>query len=177
MAETKTGMQQEENKDLGEMLGGLGWGDNKPTYEDKNEISIRFAKGMMKDFIAQDGKEYARISIPVENQPEGKSWPSFVIPKDMIRENEGGKSMWAKLPANGKTTLSMNEITAVGEDGKNLYKTKYASVDNKNLKKLLDASREQSKGRDSFKEKLEEKKSEVKPPEKAVGAPKQEQAL
>ena len=29
----------------------------------------------------------------------------------------------------------------------------------------------------SFKEKLEEKKSEVKPPEKAVGAPKQEQAL
>ena len=109
MAETKTGMQQEENKDLGEMLGGLGWGDNKPTYEDKNEISIRFAKGMMKDFTAQDGKEYARISIPVENQPEGKSWPSFVIPKDMIRENEGGKSMWAKLPANGKTTLSMNE--------------------------------------------------------------------
>ena len=176
MAETKTGMQQEETKSAQDMLGGLNWGDSKPQHEDKSEIAIHFATGHMKEFTGQDGKEYARISIPTE-QEQGKSWPSFVLPRDMVKENEGGKSMWAKIPAEGKTTLSVSEATGVGEDGKKLFKTKYASIENKDLKKLMEASREQSQNRDSFKDKLEEKKAEVQPPAQGMGAQHKDQVL
>ncbi len=175
MAETKTGMQLEETKSAQEMLGGLNWGDAKPQHEEKNDISIHFAAGHVKEFTGQDGKEYARISIPTE-QEQGKSWPSFVLPKEMVRENEGGKSMWAKIAASGKTTLSMSIQTGAKEDGTKEFTTKYATIDNKDLKKMMEASREQSMGRESFKEKLAEKKTEVAPPAKAEKSAKREQA-
>ena len=160
MAETKNEMMQEEKKDMGGMLEQLTWGDEKPARDDKDEISILVANGMVKEFTGQDEKEYARISIPMDSQ-EGKSWPSFVIPSDKLNVNESGKSMWAKISAKGKTTLSMSEQVGVKEDGSKEYKTKYASIDNKDLKKLLEASRDRSKDRESFKEKLEEKKEAV----------------
>ena len=160
MAETKNEMMQEEKKDMSVMLDQLAWGDERPVREEKDEISILVANGMVKEFTGQDEKEYARISIPMD-APEGKSWPSFVIPSDKLNVNESGKSMWAKIPANGKTTLSMSEQVGVKEDGTKEYKTKYASIDNKDLKKLLEASRDRSKDRESFKEKLAEKKEAV----------------
>lgn len=85
--------------------------------------------------------------------------------------------MWAKIPAEGKTTLSMSVATGVFEDGRKLFKTKYATIENKDLKKLMEASREQSQNRDSFKEKLEEKKAEVKPPAQGMGAQHKDQVL
>ena len=80
----------------------------------KDVISIKFGKGLAEPFTAKDGKEFMRITIPNQDPADKTPWASFVLPAKAVHENQYGKGLWAKIPAEGTTTVS--KPTLQGQD-------------------------------------------------------------
>ncbi len=72
------------------------------------EITIKFGKGLAEGFTSKDGKELVRVKIPNSDPNDRSPWASFVLPAKAVHENQYGKGLWAKLPADGKTTISQS---------------------------------------------------------------------
>ena len=102
------------------------------------EISIKFGKGLAKPFTGKNGKEYLRILIPHEDPGDRSPWDSFVLPAKAVHENQYGKGLWAKIPAEGKTTVTKSVL--IGEqDGKRIWDNQRIPVPNRQLKARVEA--------------------------------------
>ena len=151
-------MEPQDPKILGvlHMDEGLSETGSKPDYK---EITLKFTKGLVGDeFQAKDGNTYREIKIPNKDPNDNRPWQSFVARSNRIHEDQFHKGgMWLKLPAEGHTTVKRDIITGDLPDGKHEWKTETEWMPNKDLKKLLDASRP----RESLKEKIAEKQAVV----------------
>ena len=131
-----------------------------PTNKEEfKEITLKFAKGLVgEEFQAKDGKIYRPIKVPNIDPDDKRPWQSFVAPSNRIHEDQFYKNtMFLKLPEEGHTTVKRDIITGDLPDGKHEWKTETEWMPNKDLKKLLDASRP----RESLKEKIAEKQAVV----------------
>ena len=55
----------------------------------------------MEPFTAKDGREMLKIVIPNADRSDHTPWASFVLPAKAVHENQYGKGLWAKVPADG----------------------------------------------------------------------------
>ena len=72
------------------------------------EITIKFGKGLAEPFTSKDGKELVRVKIPNLDPNDHSPWMSFVLSAKAVHENQYGKGLWAKIPADGNTTVSQS---------------------------------------------------------------------
>ena len=122
------------------------------------EISIKFGKGLAEPFTGKDGKEYMRILIPNQDKGDHTPWASFVLPAKSVHENKYGKGLWAKIPADGTTTVT--KAVQVGEqDGKRIWENQKSAVPNRELKARVEAYK--SRDRESARGKLEQLTAQV----------------
>lgn len=108
--------------------------------EKKEEVTLKFGKGLCQFFTSKKGTELARIRIP---DTPFESWPSFVVPAKFVHENRYGKGYWMKLPADGKTELSISRRVTL-EDGSEGWQEKRIPVDNKQLKDMVEAYKKEA---------------------------------
>lgn len=143
-------------------------GADSPKKEFK-EITLKFGKGCVgEEFTGKDGKAYKEILVPNPDKNDHRPWQTFVVRANHVHENQFGKGMWIKLPAEGHTTLRRSVVIGKAADGSREWGTEKNSVSNADLKKMVEAYKERP--RESVKGRLEEKKAEVsekKPAEKA----------
>lgn len=128
------------------------------TEKKMEEISIKFGKGLAEPFTGKDGKEFMRIQIPNQDQKDHTPWASFVLPAKSVHENQYGKGLWAKIPADGTTTVT--KPVMVGEqDGKRIWEDQKTVVPNRKLKEMVEAYK--TRGRESALGKLEQMTAQV----------------
>lgn len=136
------------------------------------EITLKFGKGCVGDeFQGKDGTKYREILVPNVDPDDKRPWQTFVVRSNHVHENQYGKGMWCKLPAEGHTTLRRSVRAGEDEAGKPLWETTKTQVPNKELKEMVEHYK--TKERTSLKDKLAEKKEEIaknekKAPEKAA---------
>ncbi len=105
-----------------------------------DEITIKFGKGCVGEpFTGRDGKEYKQILIPNKDENDHSPWATFVARSNAVHEDQFGKGMWMKLPADGQTKVSRSIITGQDENGKNVYETTSRTVTNRDLKGMLES--------------------------------------
>jgi hypothetical protein len=121
----------------------------------KEEITLKFGKGLAEDFKGKDGKDYKRILIPNRDPDDHSPWASFVLPAKNVHENKYGKGLWAKIPADGQTLVTKPERITNG-DGENIWNDRKMSVSNQKLKEMVEAYKTKgSHARESTKDKLD----------------------
>ena len=122
--------------------------------------TIKFGKGLAEDFTGKDGKAYKRILIPNTDPADHSPWASFVLPAKAVHENQYGKGLWAKIPAEGHTTVTKPERTD-GIDGEIVWENRKESIPNAELKEMVEAYKTRSPqkretgSRESAREKLD----------------------
>lgn len=140
-------------------------GGRTMAEERREEISIKFGKGLAEPFTAKDGKEYMRIAIPNTDPQDKNGWAAFVLPAKDVHENKYGKGLWAKIPAEGKTTLTKPMLRGQDEEGKNIWEDVKSEVSNADLKSMVEAYKNKApqsrEEKESIQEKLDEKSEEV----------------
>ena len=125
------------------------------------EISIKFGKGLAEPFTGKDGKEFMRILIPNQDQSDKTPWASFVLPAKAVHENQYGKGLWAKIPAEGNTVVTKPVLKGQDEQGKNIWEDVKTKVPNKELKGMVEAYKtrdpqtREAQPRESAREKLD----------------------
>ena len=107
-----------------------------PTQE---EVTIKFGKGLVEPFQSKDGREFMRITIPNQDPADKTPWASFVLPARVVHENQYGKGLWAKIPADASTTVSKPTLMGQDEVGKNIWKDVKTQVPNRDLKAMVEA--------------------------------------
>ena len=131
-------------------------------HKKMDEITLKFGKGCVGDeFQGKDGKAYREILIPNQDKDDHRPWQTFVVKANHVHENQFGKGMWCKLPANGSTTVQRSVKVGQDEQGKPIWDTEKTKVPNKELKKMVEAYKDKDRDRVSMKEKLPEKKAVV----------------
>jgi len=108
------------------------------TRNQIEEITLHFGKGTVEPFTAKDGREMLKIMIPNADRSDHTPWASFVLPAKAVHENQYGKGLWAKIPADGHTTLTKPYLAGQGEDGKNIWKDEKTTVSNRELKSMVE---------------------------------------
>ena len=110
----------------------------------KEEVTIKFGKGHAEPFTAKDGREFMRIRIP-NIDPEDKSpWASFVLPARAVHENQYGKGLWAKIPAEGATVVTKPIVVGQDDAGKNIWQDEKTQVPNTKLKAMVEAYKDRA---------------------------------
>ncbi len=133
----------------------------KPKME---EITLKFGKGCLGDeFQGKDGNAYREVLVPNVDPADKRPWQTFVVRANHVHENQYGKGMWCKLPAEGHTTLRRSMRAGEDEAGKPLWETVKTQVSNKELKAMVENYK--TRDRSSVKEKIAEKKDELKKPD------------
>ena len=130
----------------------------------REEVSIKFGKGLAEPFTSKDGREFTRIRIPnqdpkdktpwasfvlpseftrirIPNQdPKDKTpWASFVLPSKSVHENQYGKGLWAKIPAEGTTVVTKPTLKGQDDKGRNIWDNVKTNVPNRELKSMVEA--------------------------------------
>lgn len=130
-------------------------------FQKRDEISLKFGAGLAEPFTAKDGRELVKILIPNKDPGDKSPWASFVLPAKAVHENKFGKGLWAKIPADGKTTVTKPELTGQDENGKNIWTDVKREVSNKELKGMVEVYKtrspqdKQTEPRESAKAKLD----------------------
>ncbi len=138
-------------------------------YKQIEEITLKFGKGCVGDeFTGKDGNTYREILIPNQDENDKRPWATFVVKSNHVHENQYGKGMWCKLPAEGHTTIHRGVKVGETPEGKGIWETEKTTVTNKELKGMVEAYKERP--RESVQEKLAEKKDEVAKNQKAEKA-------
>lgn len=136
----------------------------------RDEVTIKFGKGLVGDpFTSKNGKQLVKIHIPNPDPVDTRPWESFVISPKMIHENQFGKGVWMKLPADGITRLSRPVKTGVDASGRPTWDRETREVANTDLKRLMESYKDKS--RSSVLSDLSERKetaAAAKPPGKAA---------
>ena len=105
----------------------------------REEVTIKFGKGLAEPFTSKDGKEFMRITIPNQDPADKTPWASFVLPAKAVHENQYGKGLWAKIPADGKTTVTKPTLMGQDEAGKNVWQDVKTDVPNRDLKAMVES--------------------------------------
>lgn len=130
----------------------------KPKME---EITIKFAKGLCSEpFTGKNGVELVRIQIPNKDPNDHTPWAEFVLANKSVHENQFGKGLWAKIPAEGHTTVSKSFLAGKDENGKNIWEKDKRSVPNRELKEMVEFYKERG-----------EKEREAAPANRESGTP------
>ena len=109
------------------------------------EITLKFGKGYVKrEFQGKDGNQYKEIRIPNQDKNDNRPWQSFVAKANHVHENQFGKGVWMKLPAEGHTTLRRSVATGKNEDGTTKWETQENKISNTELKKLMEGYKERA---------------------------------
>ena len=117
--------------------------NNKVEQNENKELPIKFSRRLARPFTSKDGKEMVAISIPNENPEDKRSWEEFVLPAERVHDDYyGSKALWAKIPADGNTTLSRS-IKPSGENDR--WTKEERKVDNNTLKSLVEAYKQKNK--------------------------------
>ena len=139
------------------------------------EITLKFGKGCVgEEFQGKDGTKYREILVPNVDPDDKRPWQTFVVRSNHVHENQYGKGMWCKLPAEGHTTIRRSVRTGEDEAGKPLWETIKTQVPNKELKEMVEHYK--TKERTSLKDKLAEKKEELKKPAEKSEKPAEKSA-
>jgi len=113
--------------------------ERKGEQNQMEEITIKFGKGLVGEpFMSKSGTELVRISIPNREPQDHSPWQEFVLASKQVHENQYGKGMWAKLPAEGHTTVSKPFLAGQDENGRNIWKKETRSVPNRDLKEMVE---------------------------------------
>ena len=116
--------------------------------KDIEEITIKFAKGLCGEpFMSKNGTELVRIQIPNSDPADHRPWQEFVLTNKHVHENQYGKGLWAKIPANGHTTVSRPFLAGKDENGRNIWDAERREVPNRELKEMVEYYK--SRGRDA----------------------------
>lgn len=107
-----------------------------PTQE---EVTIKFGKGLAEPFQSKDGREFMRITIPNQDPTDKTPWASFVLPTKAVHENQYGKGLWAKIPADGTTVVTKPTLMGQDEAGKNIWQDVKNQVPNRDLKAMVES--------------------------------------
>lgn len=148
---------------LGDISSKMEEGGQKSEPQEKEslkreEITLKFGKGLVgEEFQGKDGKLYCEILIPNQDKEDKRPWQTFVLNAKQVHENQYGKGMWCKLPADGQTTIQRRVKVGQDEHGKNIWQTQKRKIPNTELKQLVEAYRQ----RVSMKNKLAEKTAEA----------------
>ena len=106
---------------------------------EREEVTIKFARGLASEpFMSKAGKELVRIQIPNQDPEDHSPWAEFVLPAKSVHENQYGKGLWAKIPADGVTTVSKPFLEGVDADGKAKWNADKRSVPNRELKEMVE---------------------------------------
>ncbi len=120
---------------------------NGETIPEQAEVTIKFGKGLVGDpFTSRNGKELVEVKIPNADPADTRPWESFVISPKMIHDNKFGKGVWMKLPEDSTTRLSRSVRDGVDAAGKNIWRRETREVTNAELKALMEAYKEKSRG-------------------------------
>ena len=140
VAEVKAYMEADGD---GPEAAGADSGAGSPGKRDEIEmITIKFAKKLVGEpFTSKKGKELVEILIPNSDPADKRPWQTFVLAARDVHENKYGKGMWAKIPANGHTTLSRSVVTGK-KDGKKQWGTEKTVVSNAELKEKVEFYRQ-----------------------------------
>ena len=114
-------------------------GKTAETPGKREEVTIKFGKGLAEPFQSKDGREFMRIMIPNQDQSDKTPWASFVLPAKAVHENQYGKGLWAKIPADGTTVLTKPVLKGQDEQGKIIWENQQAKVPNHELKSMVEA--------------------------------------
>ena len=124
-----------------------------PTME---EVTIKFGKGLAEPFQSKDGREFMRISIPNQDPSDKTPWASFVLPAKAVHENQYGKGLWVKIPADASTTVSKPTLMGQDEAGKNIWQDVKTQVPNRDLKAMVESYKTRApQARESTRERLD----------------------
>ena len=117
--------------------------NNKVEQNENKELTIKFSRRLARPFTSKDGKEMVAISIPNENPEDKRSWEEFVLPAERVHDDYyGSKALWAKIPADGNTTLSRSIKPSAENDR---WTKEERKVDNNTLKSLVEAYKQKNK--------------------------------
>ena len=105
----------------------------------REEVTIKFGKGLAEPFTSKDGKEFMRITVPNQDPADKTPWASFVLPAKAVHENQYGKGLWTKIPADGKTTVTKPTLIGQDEAGKNVWQDVKTDVPNRDLKAMVES--------------------------------------
>ena len=105
----------------------------------REEVTIKFGKGLAEPFTSKDGKEFMRITVPNQDPADKTPWASFVLPAKAVHENQYGKGLWAKIPADGKTTVTKPTLMGQDDAGKNVWQDVKTDVPNRDLKAMVES--------------------------------------
>ena len=144
---------------------------DEPLPEQTDQVTIKFGRGLIGEpFTSKNGKELVEVSIPNPDKGDSLPWETFVISPRKIHDNQFGKGVWMKLPEYGITRLSRSVKIGIDKAGKAIWGRETHDVTNAQLKLLLEAYKEKSRG--SVLSDLSERKADapsVKPPGKDSG--------
>ena len=105
----------------------------------REEVSIKFGKGLAEPFTSKDGREFTRIRIPNQDPKDKTPWASFVLPSKSVHENQYGKGLWAKIPADGTTVITKPTLKGQDDKGRNIWDNVKTNVPNRELKSMVEA--------------------------------------
>jgi len=138
-----------------------GMGKTAEAPEKREEVTIKFGKGLAEPFTAKDGREFTRIMIPNQDPADKTPWASFVLPSKAVHENQYGKGLWAKIPADGTPVVTKPVLVGQDEAGKNVWDDQKTKVPNRELKGMVEAYKartpqaKETQPRESAREKLD----------------------
>lgn len=117
-------------------------GSPEVAKEPIETITIKFGKGLVGEpFTAKSGKEFVEVLIPNSDAEDKRPWRTFVLEAKDVHVNKFGKGLWAKIPANGYTTVQRSVLT--GEvNGVKQWGSEKETVTNAELKKLVEYYKE-----------------------------------
>ena len=113
--------------------------EGKAAYGQREEVSIKFGKGLAEPFTSKDGREFTRIRIPNQDPKDKTPWASFVLPSKSVHENQYGKGLWAKIPADGTTVVTKPTLKGQDDKGRNIWDNVKTNVPNRELKSMVEA--------------------------------------
>ena len=107
--------------------------------DQREEVTIKFGKGLAEPFTSKDGREFTRIMLPNQDPADRTPWASFVLSAKSVHENQYGKGLWAKIPAEGTTVVSKPVLKGKDPAGKNIWENQKTKVPNRELKGMVEA--------------------------------------
>jgi len=123
--------------------------DEKKEFK---EITVKMGKGLVGEpFQGKDGKDYYQIKIPNQDEQDKSPWATFVVKANAVHDDQFGKGMWVKLPAEGSTTVRKDQVVGQDEAGKNIYETTKTKVPNTELKGMVEFYKQNDRSQDQEK--------------------------
>ena len=104
----------------------------------REELTIKFAKGLAEAFVSKEEKGFIRIRIPNQDPEDKTPWASFVLPEKAVHENQYGKGLWAKIPAEGTTIITKPTQNGWDDKGRIIWQNVKTQVPNRELKAMVE---------------------------------------